>query len=132
MAEVVVGLVASGVSIGTLAVQIATSIAKLKSFWDQVWEAPEEISLLIEEIEDLHLILDDISNDQSRNAMSSALLDNASASSCIQHCQRGYDRLRELVDDMAAEVNGRGGLRRKWASMKIYCHATKSRNISHD
>ncbi|KAL9114818.1 MAG: hypothetical protein Q9187_007399, partial [Circinaria calcarea] len=118
MAEVV-GVVASGISIATLAAQIANSVTKLKSYWDELKEAPEDIRLLIEEIEDLNLLLYDVEDDQRRNAMSSKLLDNTSASRCLEHCKRGADSLKELTDDLATDLNGPDKLRRKWASAKV-------------
>jgi hypothetical protein len=69
-----VGVIASGVCLGTLAVQIASSIAKLKDYWSQIKEAPEDVRMLVEEIEDLHLLLGDIENGRAQNPMSSALL----------------------------------------------------------
>lgn len=47
MAEVL-GVLASGISVGTLAAQIVNSVTKLKSYWDEIKEAPEDIKLLIE------------------------------------------------------------------------------------
>ena len=44
MAELV-GVVASGISIATLAAQIASSIVKLKSYWNELQDAPEDIWL---------------------------------------------------------------------------------------
>jgi hypothetical protein len=59
MAEVL-GVVASGVSIAQLTGQIATSIIRLKGFWDQVKNAPDEISNLIKELEVLNDVLCDL------------------------------------------------------------------------
>ena len=124
MAEIV-GVIASGISIGTLAVQITSSIAKLKDCWSQIKEAPEDIRMLVEEIEDLHLLLCDIENDRAQNPMSSALLDKVSAARCIEHCKRGANRLKELVDDLENEIYRRSGLKRKWASTKAVLEKTK-------
>jgi hypothetical protein len=72
MAELV-GVVASGISIGALAAQIAVSISKLKSYWNEIQEAPDDIASLIEAISDLHMLLADIEDDQRWNPMSSLL-----------------------------------------------------------
>ena len=58
-----VGVIASGISIAALAAQIANSVTKLKSYWDEVKEAPEDIQTLVEEIEALQLLLLDIIED---------------------------------------------------------------------
>lgn len=118
MAEIV-GVVASGINIASLVAQIANSVTKLKSYWDELKEVPEDIGLLIEEIEDLYLLLYDIQDDQRRNPMSSKLLDNASTSRCLEHCKRGADGLKKLADDLGSDINTPDRLRRKWASAKV-------------
>ncbi|MCJ1461286.1 hypothetical protein MMC28_011668 [Mycoblastus sanguinarius] len=118
MAELV-GVVASGISIGTLAAQITSSIVKLKTYWDEVQDAPEDIQDLIGEVEDLYLLLADLEEDQKRNPVSSLVLDNTSISSCLSHCKQGADRLKELADDLSTDFDARSKLRKKWASTKV-------------
>jgi hypothetical protein len=112
-------VVASGISIGTLAAQIAASITKLKSYWDQIQEAPEDIASLVEEIEDLYLLLADIEDDQRRNPISRLLLDGTTASRCLDHCKRGADRLNELAEELASDIQNSSRLKQKWASAKV-------------
>jgi hypothetical protein len=118
MAELV-GVVASGISIGALAAQIAASISKLKSYWNEIQEAPDDIASLIEEISDLHMLLADIEDDQRRNPMSSLLLDSTASSRCLEHCKRAADRLSELVDEVASDIQSSSGVKRRWASAKV-------------
>ena len=118
MAEVV-GLVASGISIGTLAAQITSSVVKLKSYWDELQDIPEDIQDLIEELEILYHLLADIEEDLQRNPVSGLLLDNTSTSRCLSHCKRGADQLKELTDDLSADLDSRNKLRKKWASTKV-------------
>ena len=63
MAEL--GVIASGIGIASLALQVGDSILKLKKVWDSIKEAQDEIRYLIDEIEILHLVLSDIT---ARNA----------------------------------------------------------------
>ena len=118
MAEVL-GVVASGISIGALAAQVATSLTKLKSYWDQIQEAPEDIASLIEEIEVLQLLLADVEDDQRRNPVSSLLLNGATASRCLDHCKRAADQLSGLTEEVGSDIQSSGKLRRKWASTKV-------------
>ncbi len=113
MAEVVVGVIASGISIGTLAAQITSSIIKLKSYWDQVQDAPEDMLDLIEELEDLNQLLIDIEEDQRQNPMSNLILDPSSSSRCLQHCKRGATRLKELTDSLSEDMKGNSRSKRK-------------------
>jgi hypothetical protein len=124
MAELV-GVVASGISIGTLAVQIASSIVKLKDYWSQIKEAPEDIRLLLEEIDDLYLLLHGIEDDRAQNPISNSLLDQVSATRCIEHCKRVADRLNDLVYDLEKDITGRKGLKKKWASTKAVLEKAK-------
>jgi hypothetical protein len=118
MAEIL-GLVASGVSIGAFAGQIASNVIKLKSYLDQVRDAPEDVALLVDEINDLYLLLSDIEADQCRNPYSAMLLDNNSASRCLDHCKRGAERLRRVVDEMAVEFGCLKPMNRRWKAAKI-------------
>jgi hypothetical protein len=118
MAEVL-GVIASGVSIGALAGQIASSMVKLKTYLDQVRDAPEDIKILIDEIESLHLLLSDIEDDQSRNPSSAMLVENKSALRCLDHCRRGVERLQRVADEIAVDFEGLKPMKRKWVSAKI-------------
>ncbi len=126
MAEVVVGVIASGISIGTLAAQITSSIIKLKSYWDQVQDAPEDMLDLIEELEDLNQLLIDIEEDQRQNPMSNLILDPSSSSRCLQHCKRGATRLKELTDSLSEDMKGNSRSKRKWASVKLVLKKDKT------
>lgn len=119
MAEVIVGVVASGISIGTLAAQITSSIIRLKSYWDQVQDAPDDMRDLIEELEDLNQLLVDIEEDQRQNPISNLILDPSSSSRCLQHCKQGATRLKELTDSLSEDIEGNSKLKRKWASVKL-------------
>ena len=118
MAEAL-GAVASGISIATLAIQITSSVIKLKSCWDKIQDVPEEIKLLIDEIDCLRLVLSDIEEDQRRNPISHLLIDNSSASKCLEHCRRGPDRLKDLVDELGTDVYNPNRLMKKWAATKV-------------
>lgn len=118
MAEIV-GLVASGISITTLAVQIANSLAKLKSYWNDIIEAPEDITLLIEEIDGLYDLLADIDKHQHRNPISSTVVKGTSIWRCQEYCRRAASQLKELTDDLSTDINAQHKLKRRWASAKV-------------
>lgn len=110
------GLIASGVGITSLAIQISSSILQLKSFCDLIKDAPEEIRYLIEEMEVLGLIVSDIEATISSNQqVSIPVLDSGAAARCLGLCKRGVDALEAAVRDLAAELEKgkkRGGLKR--------------------
>ena len=118
MAEVV-GVIVSGISIDTLAAQISSSIAGLKEYLDELDEAPEAITSLLEDIENLHFILADIEDDQNRNPFSSLILDNSSTSKCLIHCRAAAERLKKLVDEVGANINASSKLKKNQAALEI-------------
>ena len=117
MAEIV-GTVASGISIGTLVLGVTSSIVKLKSYLDQVHDAPNDIKDLIEELEDLGFILADM-EDQQRYTTSCVILDSTSISRSLQQCKRGLDHLKDTTVALSADLDASSRLRRKWGSAKV-------------
>lgn len=117
MAEAL-GIIGSGVSIAALAGQIASGVVKLKSYLDQVKDAPEDIHVLVDEIEDLRFLLSDIESDQLRNPYPEMCLDNTSVSRCLSHCKRGVERIHRVVVEMEDEFESLGPMRR-WKAAKI-------------
>ena len=118
MAEAI-GIVASSVTIGTLVTGITSSICKIRSYWDQIQDAPEEIRDLLEELEDLGCIIADIEEDQQRNPISSIILDSKSSTRCLQRCRQGADRLRDLADDLSTDISSSNRLSFKRACVKV-------------
>lgn len=115
MAELV-GLIASGISIAQLATQVGGCIVKLKGYWSQVQQAPDNIAHLLREIESLNLILSHIQDDQCR-------AESAGEDFCmrqsLQLCKEGADELSALVAELAAKIEGKAGMRRRFGSVKI-------------
>jgi hypothetical protein len=101
MAEVL-GVVASGISIASIAIQIGDSAFKLKEFWDTVKEAPEEIKYLIDEIETLSLILSDIGNSEQQGDLT--LVGRESAKKSLEFCQKGSAILEGVVKELDEKI----------------------------
>ena len=118
MAELV-GVVASGISIATLAAQVANSVIQLKRYWSELKEAPEDICLLIEEVEDIQLVLSTIEEDQRCNPISRTALESISASRCLERCKKGADLLKNLADELSAEVTSTSTRKKAWAAAKV-------------
>jgi hypothetical protein len=101
MAEIL-GVVASGISIASIAIQIGESALKLKEFWDTVKEAPEEIKYLIDEIETLSLILSDIGNSEQQGDL--PLVGKESAKKSLEFCQKGAAILKGVVKELDEKI----------------------------
>jgi hypothetical protein len=118
MAEVL-GVVASGISVAQIAGNVASTIAKLKRYWDQVKESPAEIAYLLREIESLGLILSHIRNDQARQTLPPLVSDNICVQQSLKLCTEGADELASLVEELAEKIEGKTGWRKRTASVKV-------------
>ncbi|RDW81872.1 hypothetical protein BP6252_02984 [Coleophoma cylindrospora] len=98
MAEVL-AVVASGMSVVSLAVQFADSFQKLKDFYDRISEAPEEIRLALEQVEILSLILEDIDRDLQQSVSSSSAIKVAAMKS-LRICAMANQDLLSLVQKL--------------------------------
>ena len=118
MAEVL-GVVASGIAVSQIAGQVTKSIFKLKQYWDQVQDAPDEIKYLLREIDSLNLILNHIQSDKATQTTSSIPVDNLCIQQSLQFCKEGADELRGLVDELAGKIDCKRGWRKKVGSVKV-------------
>jgi len=117
MAEVVLGAVASGITVGALVAQVTCSVVKLKSYWDQVQNAPREIQDLLEEVEILRHVLAATEDNQRRKvALMSA---PPHILMCLRHCKEEVVRLQDLTDTLNIHLNAKSTVKRKWASTKV-------------
>ncbi|KAE8452633.1 hypothetical protein EG329_013892 [Mollisiaceae sp. DMI_Dod_QoI] len=103
MAEI--GLIASGMGIASLGIQIGSGIIKLKQLWDDVKDAPEEIQYLLDEIETLSQVLSAVDDNEGLPQ---------SAAKSLELCSKGATLLKSILDDLQASVGKRkrlGGLK---------------------
>jgi hypothetical protein len=123
MAEVL-GVVASGMSVMSLAFQVADSVKKLKDFCDFVKDAPEEIRLTLDEIEAMTLVLGDIDESvQAQNSLPPSTK-NAVARS-IRLCRTCAATLQSLATELQ---NGLARQKRR-SSFKVALTREKLMNI---
>ncbi|KAL3425325.1 hypothetical protein PVAG01_02116 [Phlyctema vagabunda] len=124
MAEAV-GLVASGISIGTLAVQIAVSLKKLRSYWQDVKDAQQDVNDIVERTELLQSLLAQLDADQSRNPVSSMLLGQGSMISCLAHCEKAARSLEDLVEDLSRNIDSKSKSKRLRAANRVVFNKDK-------
>lgn len=118
MAEVV-GLVASGASIGALAAQIATTIVRLRHYWNEIRDAPEEISYLINEVEIVIAFLVEDEEDQHRFRLPDIVANNALAQQSLKFCLEGAKALQSLVEDLRSQLDTLSSFRRRAIAVKV-------------
>ena len=96
-------LVASAVGIAAFAVQVCEKILKLKSFIDEIKEAPEEIQYLVTEMNVLRLLLSECVSSlaESQNSDTMRMI---GISECQQLCLDGTEILAKVVEEMQVEI----------------------------
>ena len=102
MAEVV-GLTASIISISTLAAQLIKGTIVLKDFLDAARDAPHEITMTFDALEELALTVADFERDFPPQ------LESASRhrTRCVQSCQQAIRVLEELMKELEMKVGKR-------------------------
>lgn len=117
MAEVL-GTVASGIGVAQLAGNLASSIIKLKGYWDEIQDAPDDISFLAREIDSHHLILRSILESQAKITSSGRASDMFLEHS-LKLCEDSSNELNELVKALGKEMDSRNKLRSKLGATKV-------------
>lgn len=112
MAELL-GTIASGINVATLAVQVGQSILKLRDCWSQIKEAPDDIRIQLLQLDHLHGSLQVIQDGQAQNTIPGL------PPTSLELCQEGADDLRKLVNDLAQNLDGKKGWRQKKASAQV-------------
>ena len=112
MAEAL-AVVASGMSVVSLAIQVAENLEKLKRFWELIEAAPEEVRLAFEEVEILSLVLEDIDRGVQQQLLLSPAIKVAVMKS-LRLCRSCGDALGALAKEMENSImfgRRRGGLK---------------------
>ncbi|TGO30105.1 hypothetical protein BPAE_0008g00970 [Botrytis paeoniae] len=117
MAEVL-GTVASGIGVAQLVGNLASSIIKLKGYWDQIQDAPDDIGFLVREIDTHHLILRSILQSQARMTSSGRSSDTFLEHS-LKLCEDSSNELNELVKVLGKEINSSNKWRSKLGATKV-------------
>lgn len=102
MAEIL-AVVASGMGVASLAIQVASSVKKLKDFCDRAKDTPSEIRDTLDDIETLPFVIDEIeaiarSGDHLSQGLHAALLRSA------KRCREASNELRSIVSEVETAI----------------------------
>ena len=115
MAEVI-GLIASGISISALVVQISETVQKLHTFYASVQNAPKDIKDTLDELEIFSQILLDLKDDFEErckiNAKGVTVVERS-----LHYCEAAAEELTAILLQLDHDLFV-GGARRHWASIK--------------
>ena len=114
MAEVL-GVIASGISVGSLAIQILSSIRQILDFWSSVRHAPDDIHHILEELE----ILAEYLSDQDYHEYEETLDQNRSLpiSRALRLCQKAAESVAAALDDLKDGLTA-SKLRGRWTAVR--------------
>jgi hypothetical protein len=115
MAEAL-ALVASGISVAQLASQVINSVLKLKVYWDQIREAPDEIQGLLSELELLTPIILYIQNDQ---VVPDIVFDNTSLAQTLKSCKDRVEEPEALVRELGEKLEVKSKWKKTIVSAKV-------------
>lgn len=101
MAELL-GTVTIGISVAALAIQVGKSLVKLKLLWNSFKDIPEDMVLLIEEIEDLNQLLPEIEEIYDQAKSLNIALNTISFERCMVLCRKSAFRLKVLVETLSS------------------------------
>ena len=112
MAEVL-GVVASGISIGSLAIQLASSVQKIIDCWRSMKDAPRNIQSLLEEVKILSHLLVEFDIDEDKDT-----LQKATTAKEIELCKAALSDVNDVLAELSlvTEVQRK---RRHWAALKV-------------
>lgn len=132
MAEVL-GLVAGGINVAQLTSDILRSAAKLKSFWAQIKDVPDDLQQLLEEIDTLGLILCQIESNHKQGGLFFDGRVGPSPNICVQRsfelCQKGVDELDKLVNVLSNTIEEKNGWRKKAGHAKVALKAKELKKL---
>jgi len=116
MAEAI-GIVAGGVSIAQLTGDVAKSIMRLKTLWDQVRDAPEEISYMMKDLEAVNLLLADMEHTPARSHHS--VTEDRVLRRSLALCREATQELSQVVDTLCSETSSAKRLWRTRSAVKF-------------
>ncbi|KAB8288474.1 hypothetical protein EYC80_010139 [Monilinia laxa] len=117
MAEAL-GAVASGISVAQLAGNITSSIIKLKNYWDQIQDAPDDIAFLVRELDTHHFVLRSILESQAKFTSARQPM-NSFLDHSLKLSHDSFEELNNIVGTLAKEINSNCRWKKKLGATKV-------------
>ena len=109
----VLGVVASGISVVSLAMQVVESLKKIYVFWKSIEGAPKDIGDMIEELQLLGAVLSELSKQSGSNGSALGTL----VHQCLCHCYKILEDLDPILTRLNEGIFA-GKRKKQWASIK--------------
>lgn len=112
--------VASGFAVVSMAIQIAGTVQKIRDFLRSVQNAPNELTKLIETLEQLHGTLNQMRHLLEQQYWILRLPGSpVFMESALQNCSRKVSTLEKAVDNAKSTLARQSRVKRTWAAMKL-------------
>ena len=109
----ILGVVASGLSIGSVAAQIFTCVQNIKHLWSAIKDAPEDVQILFEELDLLARLLCNAVD------VESASPDRRGATiEAVCYCEKARVRIETVIKDLSGGFIATEGWIKHWTAMK--------------
>ena len=107
------------IAVGSVTVQLADSVKKLRDFWCSVKDAPDDVRAIAGDLEVLSRILAEISLETQTQDQS------PSTKAALLRCIDGTKPLAAIVEDLEPGFESRSARTRKWSALKTVFKAEK-------
>lgn len=114
MAEVVIGVVASGVGFAAFAGQLLDSVIKLQNLWTAVRNAPDDILLLVEDIAIVTNLISDIEPQFGQSSTA-----ESTTPAAFNKCLLCFKRSVKDLEDLASKLESALKRNRKSGAVKV-------------
>ena len=102
---------ASVIAVGSLAIQLADNVKKLRDFWCSVKDAPDDVRAIAGDLEVLSQTLAEISLE--------AQVESSSMKAALLRCIDGTKPLASIVQDLEPGFESKSARTRKWSALKM-------------
>lgn len=111
-------------AVAQLATTVAGSLIKLKDYWDQVKEVPDDIHHLLRMLDAYSNVISSIKHSGSYTSLNDGYIQE-----CVDLCQKGAGELKSVIDDMATKIESKTGWKKRKGSVKILLHKDEIKRL---
>ncbi|CZR69637.1 uncharacterized protein PAC_19537 [Phialocephala subalpina] len=105
--------------IAQLTSQVAQGIIKLKSYWDEIKDAPVEIASIIRDLEFINSILCDLEQEYTHRRLPDTAFNNNLLHHSLVICREGARELHDLVESLNYRSSTKSTFRKHRAALKV-------------
>ncbi|KAK8081169.1 hypothetical protein PG997_008987 [Apiospora hydei] len=96
-----------------------SAVASGIALWDQVKDAPQTISDLIERIDLIYPSIWDFERQCSQSGLPPMLWDSVTAAKSLAYCRKALQKVSDVVAELSTQITTRRGFRRKLVAVKV-------------